>query len=170
MLFPFVPPPRNSLNHLLFRCFYEGVPPPTHPFPPPHPGITLHWDIHRSSQDQGALLALMRDKAILCYLCIWSHRSLYVYSLVGGLVPVSSGVGVGVCLVDIVVLPMVASPFSSFSYFSNSSIVNPMVRPMVGLEYPPLYLSGSARASQETTTSGCFQQVLLDINNSVCVW
>jgi hypothetical protein len=33
---------------------------------------------------------LMTDKAILCYICSWSHGSLHVYSLVGGLVPGSS--------------------------------------------------------------------------------
>jgi hypothetical protein len=33
----------------------------------------------------------MSDKAILCYMCIWSHDSLHAYSLVGGLVPGSSG-------------------------------------------------------------------------------
>ena len=29
----------------------------------------------------------MPNKAILCYIYSWSHGSLYVYSLVGGLVP-----------------------------------------------------------------------------------
>jgi hypothetical protein len=33
----------------------------------------------------------MPDKTILCYICIWSYESLHVYSLVGGLVPGSSG-------------------------------------------------------------------------------
>jgi hypothetical protein len=45
----------------------------------------------------------MPNKAILCYMCGCSHGSLHVYSLVGGLVPGSSG---GVWLIDIVVLPM----------------------------------------------------------------
>ena len=31
-------------------------------------------------------LPLMPEKAILCYICIWSHGSLHGYSLVGGLV------------------------------------------------------------------------------------
>ena len=44
----------------------------------------------------------MHDKAILCYICSWSH----VYSLVDGLVPGSSGEWGGVWLVNIVVLPM----------------------------------------------------------------
>jgi hypothetical protein len=33
---------------------------------------------------------LMTNKSIPCYICGWSHGSLYVYSLVGGLVPGSS--------------------------------------------------------------------------------
>jgi hypothetical protein len=48
----------------------------------------------------------MSHKAILCYICSWSHGSLQVYSLVGGLVPGNSGVGGEVWLVDIVVLLM----------------------------------------------------------------
>jgi hypothetical protein len=35
---------------------------------------------------------LMSNKAILCYICSWSLGSLRVYSLVGSLVPESSGV------------------------------------------------------------------------------
>jgi hypothetical protein len=34
---------------------------------------------------------LRANKAIFCYICGWSHGSLHVYSLVGGLVPGSSG-------------------------------------------------------------------------------
>jgi hypothetical protein len=33
----------------------------------------------------------MLDKAILCYICSWSHGHLHVFSLVGDLVPGSSG-------------------------------------------------------------------------------
>jgi hypothetical protein len=33
----------------------------------------------------------MLDKGILCYICSWSHGSLHVYYLVGGLVPEKSG-------------------------------------------------------------------------------
>jgi hypothetical protein len=46
---------------------------------------------HRSSislkppWDQGPLLPLLSGKAILCYICIWSHGSLQAHSLVGGL-------------------------------------------------------------------------------------
>jgi hypothetical protein len=34
----------------------------------------------------------MTHEAILCYICSWSYGSFHVYSLVGGLVPGSSGV------------------------------------------------------------------------------
>ena len=59
---------------------------PTHPLLLPGSGILLYQSIE-SSQDQGPLLPLMTDQAILCYICSWSHKSHHVYSLVGGLVP-----------------------------------------------------------------------------------
>ena len=42
-----------------------------------------------------------------------------------------------------------------------------MLIPMVGCKHPPLYLSGSGRASQETAISGSSQHALLGIHNSV---
>jgi hypothetical protein len=48
----------------------------------------IHWNT-KSPQDPGPPRPLMSDKAILCYICGWSHRS-YLYSLAGGLVPGSS--------------------------------------------------------------------------------
>jgi hypothetical protein len=62
----------------------------THPLPLPCPGFSIHRSTE-PSQDQGPLLSLTFHKAILCYICSWSHGSLHVYSLVGGLVPGSSG-------------------------------------------------------------------------------
>jgi hypothetical protein len=44
--------------------------------------LATHWGI-KHPQDQGLLLSLMPDKAILCYICSWSCGSLHVYSLVG---------------------------------------------------------------------------------------
>jgi hypothetical protein len=41
-------------------------------------------------------------------------------------------------------------PLSSFSPFSNSSIWDTALSPIIDCEHPPLYLSGSGRASQET--------------------
>jgi hypothetical protein len=70
----------NSLS-LPHPCFYEDAPPPTYLLLPPLPSIPLHWGIE-PPQAQGPLLLLMPDKAILCYICSWSHESLHVYSLV----------------------------------------------------------------------------------------
>ena len=50
-------------------CFYVY---PTHPLPS---SIPLHWVI-KPSQVQGLIFQLMSHKAILCYLCSWSHGSL----------------------------------------------------------------------------------------------
>jgi hypothetical protein len=77
---PYNPPPSYPLS----SCSL------THPLLLPCPGISLHGDI-KPSQDQGPHLSLISDRAILCYICSWSHGSLHVYSLVGGLVPGSSG-------------------------------------------------------------------------------
>ena len=97
MLFPFlICPPKTPLSHPSSPFS------PTHPLPLPCPGIPLHWGIE-PSQSQGRLLSLMSHKAILCYICSWSHGSFHVYSLVGGLVPRNSE---GYWLVHIVVLPM----------------------------------------------------------------
>jgi hypothetical protein len=62
-----------------FFCLYEGAPQPTHPLLPSQTGISLHWGI-KPPQDQGPLLSLMSNKAILCHICSWNHGSLHVYS------------------------------------------------------------------------------------------
>jgi hypothetical protein len=76
---PPIPPP----------CFFEGVS-PSDSLLPHCLNISLNQVIN-ISQDQGPPLVLIPDKAILCYICSWSHGSLHVYFLVGGLVPGSSG-------------------------------------------------------------------------------
>jgi hypothetical protein len=43
--------------------------------------------LHRTK----GLLSQSLTKAILCYICTWSHGSLHVYLIVSGLVPGSSG-------------------------------------------------------------------------------
>ena len=132
---------------------------PTHPLPLPCPDIPLQWGME-PSQDQGPLLPLMTDKAILCYICSWNHGSVHVYSLVGGIVPGSSGDTVGsYCCSSY----GAATPFSSFGTLSSSSIGEPTLSSMFGCEHPPLYLSGIGRASQETAISGSCQQALLGI-------
>jgi hypothetical protein len=78
---PFIPSPHPASMrvppHLLtYSCLTSLV------FP--------YWGID-PSQDQGPLLPLMPNKAILCNICGWSHGSFHVYSLVSGLGPGSSG-------------------------------------------------------------------------------
>ena len=77
-----IPPPPASMRVLS-------------PLPPHCPSIPLCLGIE-PPQDQGPPLPLIPDKAILCYVYSWSHGSplFPVYSLAGGLVPGSSGVGV----------------------------------------------------------------------------
>jgi hypothetical protein len=83
MLSPFlVFPPNPSIP-------YPSPCSPTYPLPLPCPGIFLHWGI-KPSQNQGPLLLLMYNKAILCYIYSWSHGSLQVNPFVGSLVSGSS--------------------------------------------------------------------------------
>ena len=158
-----VSPLETPYSKLPTSASMKVLPPP---FPPSHPGIPQHWGI-KPSQDQGPLFPLMSKKAILCYMCGWNHGSLHVYSVVGGLVPVSSEGLVGWYYCSSY---GVANFFSSISPFSKSYLGEPMLSPMVGIEHQPLYLSGSGRASQDTAISGFFQQTLLGIHNRVCIW
>jgi hypothetical protein len=81
---------KNFLFHSPFPCS------PTHPLPPL--ALTFAYTVE-PSQDQGPLFPLISNKVILCYICGWSHGSLHVCSLVGGLVPRSSrGTGLFILL------------------------------------------------------------------------
>jgi hypothetical protein len=98
--------PRNLLFHCPSSCFYEGLPPPAHRLSSPCPRFLLNWGIE-PSQDQGSLLPLMSEKAILSYICGWRHVSLHVYSLVGGLDPGSSGWSIVLYLVSLVIVMLI---------------------------------------------------------------
>ena len=151
-------PSKKPLSHPLSPYL------PTHPLPLSCPGIPLYWGI-KPSQDQGPLLLLMSHKAILCYICDRSHESLYVYSMVDDLVPGSSwGPGWLVLLFFL----WGCKPLHLLQSF-NSSTGDPMLSPMDGCEHPPLYLSGSGKAAQETAKTGPCQQALPGIHNSVQV-
>jgi hypothetical protein len=125
--------------YILMRYFYLhfkfnplfNLPSPcsqTHPLLLSCPRIPLNWGI-KPSPDQGPLLSLMSHKTILCYICSWSHESHHVYSLVGSLIPGSSGVLVGsYCCSSY----GAANPFSSLSLFSSSFIKDPILSPMDG--------------------------------------
>jgi hypothetical protein len=75
----------HPTTSLLLLCLYEGA----HHLPRNPSSIPLHWGI-KPLQDQRPSLPLMSDKAILCYLCVWSHGSLPVHLWVGVLVPGST--------------------------------------------------------------------------------
>ena len=108
---------------------------PTHPLLLPGPGIPLYWGI-RSSQDQGPLLQLMADQAILCYICNQGHSSR------------------GCWIVDIVVPPIgLQTPLRSLGTFSSSFIGGLVFHPIDDCEHPLLYLLGTGIASQETAIS-----------------
>jgi hypothetical protein len=64
----------------------------------------------------------------------------------------------------------IADPFSSLGTFSSSSIGGPVIHPTADCEYPLLCLLGRSIVSQETTTSGSFQQNLASVSNGVSVW
>ena len=80
-------PPETS--YPIPPCIFEGAPLLTHPLLASCPNIPLHWGIDHP-QAKGPLLPLISNKAIFCHICGWSHRSLHVYSLVGGPIPGSS--------------------------------------------------------------------------------
>jgi hypothetical protein len=129
-------------------------------------GASLHWDI-KPSQDQLPHLLLMPDKDILCYICLWRHVLLHVYSLVGGLFLGTSEGSVGLYYCSSC---GVVNPFGSFIPFSYSSTGYPMLSPIIDCEYPPLYFWGFDRASQETAISVAFQQSFVGILNNVRIW
>jgi hypothetical protein len=92
-------------------------------------------------------------------------RSLHVYSLVGSPEPCSyqrSG------LLTLLLPPCGCNTPQLLQ--SNSSMGSPKFSPMVGCELPPLYLSGSGRASQESALSGFYKQVLSSIHSNIQVW
>jgi hypothetical protein len=68
------------------------------PHPPAYyclPALAFPYTEALSLHRTKGLFSLMPYKAILCYIFDWSHRSLQLYSFVGGLAPGNSGRGVG---------------------------------------------------------------------------
>jgi hypothetical protein len=98
-----------------------------------------------------------------------THLKKKVNSVVGGLVPVSFGLGG--CLVSWYCCSSyeAANPFSSYSPCPNFIIGVPALTPMFGCVYLHLYLSGSGRPFQGTAIPGSCQSALLGISNSVWV-
>jgi hypothetical protein len=65
---------------------------------------------------------------------------------------------------------MVADPFSSLGTFSSSSIGRPVIHPIADCEHPLLCFLGPGIVSQETATSGSFQQNFASVCNGVSIW
>ena len=65
---------------------------------------------------------------------------------------------------------MVATPYSSFSPFSNSSTGDSIFNPKSGCKNVPYYLSLSCGASEETPIAGSCQKALIVIFHIVWVW
>jgi hypothetical protein len=64
----------------------------------------------------------------------------------------------------------VAVPFSSLGTFSSSSIGSRVTYSIADCEHPLLCLLGPGIVSQETGTSGSFQQNLASVCNGVSIW
>lgn len=135
-----------------------GCSPTHHPFLPHCSSIPLHWGI-KPPQDHGLPLALMSDKAILCCLSIWSHGSFTIHSLVGGIVPGSTGWSSQ---------PTLFFQWCCILLFSPTPSASSPTR-MVGYKHPHLHWSGAGRNSQGIATTGSCQQAPL-ANNSLEAW
>ena len=120
----------------------------------------------QTSQDQGHPLPLISDKSMLCYICIWSHGSLHVYSLVGGLVSVSSGRSNYLQFF----FQWCCNPFCFFSPFPSTSIGVCRLSLEIGCQCMHMYRSSTGRISWGRTILGSCQQVLHGISSNVLVW
>ena len=131
------------------------------PHPPHSSSILLYWDI-KSPQYQGLLLPLMSDKAILCYLCIWSHGSLPVHFLVSAQVlGALGGPASQHCSYYGVAVPLCSSSPSP-SFLSRV----PKLSLMVGCEQLHLHWSGADRTSQGDSHTRFLSEVPLSNCNS----
>ena len=82
--FPVTPPPPSPIPHCPPFCLYESAPhPPT--FSCPAPSFQHPPTLGASNFPGTEGLPSSCCEARLCYMCIWSHGSLQVHSLAGGL-------------------------------------------------------------------------------------
>jgi hypothetical protein len=120
-------PITSSLPLLLWGRSSTHLLTPTSP-----PLIPLHWGIY---------WAFIEPKTSLPFDAYMTRPSTatyaWVYSFVDGLIPgVLGGLVSGYCCSSY----GVANPFNSFSPFSNFSIGDPALMPMVSCDHLPLYL------------------------------
>jgi hypothetical protein len=79
--FPITPPKTHRSIFTLSPLHLASMRVLTYLLPPYCSSIPLCWGI-KPPLNQGPPLLLLSGKAILCYICIWSHGSLQVYFLV----------------------------------------------------------------------------------------
>jgi len=132
--FPVIPPPAPHPTCTLPPplCLYESAPPPTL-----FCSIPIASPLPWASSLPGPRTSppMMPGKAILCYICIWSHGSLQVNSLVGGLDSGELGGQASLCCSSSgLAIPLLSSsPSTSSSPGSLSSSL------MVGSKHPHLH-------------------------------
>jgi hypothetical protein len=151
-----LPSPPSPLP--LWRCF------PTHS--PTLAPLLQHPPTlgHQTSTGPRASLPLMSDKVTLNYICIWSHGSLHVHSLVGGLVPGSTGWSSQLMLFF---LWGCSQPLCSSSPSTSSPSRVVELSLMVGSKHPYLHWSVAGRTSQGIATPDSCQQVPFGNSNTV---
>ena len=88
-------------------------------------------------------LPLLSEKAILCYIWIWSHGSLPVHYVVGDLVPRSTGWSGKPTLLFL----WGCNPSPLFQFFQQLSHWDPELNLMVGSKHPHLHWSGAGKTS-----------------------
>jgi hypothetical protein len=133
-----------------------------------HPPTPTFWPWHSPTlrhQTRSGPRASPSTDVQQGHICGWSPGFFHLYYLVQ-----SPGSPRGLAGWHCCSIYGAANPLRFFTPFSDSTIRDPVLNPMVGCNHPPLYLSGSGRASQEIGISGSYQQALPSICNSVLVW
>lgn len=105
-------------------------------------------------QDQGLLLLLVPNKAIICYICIWSHRSVHEQSIIIVFITEHS--------YSLTLLFLwVESTINSCNPFSKSSNKRSIFSSLYCHWHSLLYLTCSGCVCQEKSISGSWQHALL---------
>jgi hypothetical protein len=151
------PPMPSSLTLSLWGC--SSTHPPTHIF------LSLHSPTLEHRRPPGPSAAPPTDANKAIYAARAMCPSMYTLWLVFQF----SGAHWVLATWHCGTLHGEANMLRSFSLFSNSSIGDTALSPMVGCKHS-LYFSGSVRASGKTAKSDSCQQALYDIHYRVRVW
>jgi hypothetical protein len=163
--FPVTPPqpppqPTSTSSPLSFASMRMLSHPHTLSHPTtPHLPMLMHQT--GPPQDERPALPLMSDKAILWYICIWSHGSLQVHSLVGDLVSESTAWSSQPMLFFL----WGCNPLLLLQSFLPLPHRIPELSLMVGSKHQHWHWSVAGWTSQGPATPGSCQQVPLDHNN-----